>query len=343
MKRIPFLEDEMIVKGEYPGFFEGMPPTPKLSTPITPKENYLAAYREKEMLWLPSTVDQTMVMPMFLEDNVARFAGGGKDFFGIEWIWIEVAMGAMVKPGSPLINDMNHWKEKIVFPNLDNYPWETANETTFDDEERIVSASVPNGLFERLISFMDFEGAALALIDEDQQNAILDFFDRLADFYIQLTDKFIEYYHIDILNFHDDWGSQRAPFFSPETVRKMILPALKKIVDHAHKKKLIFDMHSCGKNEMLTPIYIEAGVDSWSPQTMNDLGSLYKKYGDKIMFSVSPPEMSPDATDEEIYLVAQRFVDQYCHLGKPVSVFLFESHPKMREAIYKLSRIALST
>jgi hypothetical protein len=60
---------------------------------------------------------------------------------------------------------------------------------------------------------MDFAGAAMAIIDEDQEEAILSFFDVQADFYIKLVDKYMEYGNPRIISFHDDWGSQMAPSF----------------------------------------------------------------------------------------------------------------------------------
>ena len=343
MKRIPFSEDELVVKGTYPFPFPGVPPISKLSTPVTAGENYLSLLKREKPLWLPTMFDQSNALASFLPDNLAR-RKGGQDFFGIEWIYVEVVGGATVKPGKPFIGDMNEWKEKIVFPNLDEYPWETAKDDLIEDDERLASATILNGLYERIISLMDFQYAAMALIDEDQEEAILEFFDIQADFYNKLIDKYIEHHNIKMLSFHDDWGGQHAPFFSPATVRKMILPALKKVVSYAHSKGLFVDMHSCGKNELLTPCYIEAGIDSWTPQTMNDTKMLYEKYGDQIIIGVSAPTVDPNATDDEVYAAAEEFVSYYCQDGKPpITVSVFMAHPKMREALYKASRIALNS
>ena len=189
---------------------------------------------------------------------------------------------------------------------------------------------------------MDFGGAAMALIDEDQEDAILSFFDAQAGFYCSLIDKYLEYSDIKMLSFHDDWGSQRAPFFSPATIRKMILPSLKKILSHARNKGLYIEIHSCGKNQMLAPIYIEAGVQAWNPQPMNDIDMLYEEYGKDLMLGVMPPQVAPDAPEEEIHASLEGFIEKYCRPGAhPVTVFSLGGHPKQIEAIYKLSRMAL--
>ncbi|MFC1493654.1 methyltransferase [Thermodesulfobacteriota bacterium] len=346
MDRIPFSEDELKKVGEYPAPFPGMPPLPKYNTPITPAENYELIIKGERPLWIPSMNDIRMEMGGFLPDNEARLKGG-KDFFGLEWVFVPVAMGATRKPGDPYITDMNTWKEKITFPDLDDYKWETLREAMDPDDNRVSFVTILNGIFERLISFMDFDKAAMALIDEDQEDAILEFFDTQADFYCKLVDKYVEYSNPRIISFHDDWGSQRAPFFSPDTVRKMILPSLKKVLAHIHGKGVFADMHSCGKTEMLAPIYIEAGVQSWTPQPMNDQKMLYNKYGDKLFLGIAPPDIDPDASEEDLYAGLEEFINYYCQPEKPpVAVFAMslekKFHPKLGEAVYKLSRIALN-
>ena len=82
--------------------------------------------------------------------------------------------------------------------------------------------------FERLISFMGFEAAAMALVDEEQQDALKELFDRLSDLYCRIIDKCCEAYDIDGFIIHDDWGTQRAPFFSFDTGRELLVPYMKK-------------------------------------------------------------------------------------------------------------------
>ena len=106
--------------------------------------------------------------------------------------------------------------------------------------------------------------AIVALIDEDQKEAVKELFERLTDLYIQVVDKFVEVYPvIDGFCVHDDWGSQRAPFFSPATAMEMLVPAMKRLTDHMHSKGLYADLHSCGHLELQVPAMIAAGWDTW--------------------------------------------------------------------------------
>jgi hypothetical protein len=123
----------------------------------------------------------------------------------------------------------------------------------------------------------------------------------------------------------------------------MLVPSLRKIADWCHSKGLIFQQHSCGKNEMLVPAMIAQGVDMWCPQAMNDVKMLNEKYGDKIIFGVTPPMLAPDASQEEIEATAKAFVAEYApnFQEKPVIMFDFMCAPAYKQELYKQARIAL--
>ena len=251
----------------------------------------------------------------------------------------------MVKPGKPTLEDVNDWKDVIKFPDVDALDWEgwaKAN-AEFANTERVFQIGFQNGLFERLISFMDFEGAAMAIIDDEQKDAIHELMATLCVMYEAFISHSAEHFPVNGVMFHDDWGSQRAPFFSPDTVREMILPYLKRLADFCHARGMYFHQHSCGKNEILTPCMIEAGVDMWLPQDINDVDMLREKYGDKLMLGVSPA-VAPDATDEQIDAQAKAFVEKYGpdFIDRPVLLVDFACGPKFTTAVYKYSRILLS-
>lgn len=354
MKKIPFSENELKVVGEIPGFFPEMPDTPIYDFPISPKEAYIATMK-RDPIWQVTTVESQMFNPCIIPDNIARAIVieanplaredfGGKDMFGIEWEYVEIATGSIVKPGSPLLSDANEWEEKVVFPNVDSWDWEGSGKSNekFIDHNRFIIPFFLTGFFERLISFMDFDGAIMALVDEDQQDAVKALFEKLTDTYIHIIDNMIKYHQIDGITIHDDWGSQRAPFFSPKTAMEMIVPAMKRLTDHIHSKGLYADLHSCGHLEMQVPSMIAAGWDSWTPQEMNDIPMLFEKYGDRIVLGAIPDPIEPDASEEEQRAAAERFVERFCRPGKAATISFYGMMaltPSFREELYKLSRI----
>ena len=359
---VPFSEEELKVVGEHIGTtsfgsrfsFK----IPKYNTPITPRENIALCVKREKPLWFPSSMDFCNLESRTNIDHIARaevmdmgppYADeekGGKDLFGIEWVYVPTVGGSMVKPGNPTLLDVNDWPEIIKFPDIDALDWDECKRlnSVLNETTRSFHVTFQNGIFERLISFMDFEGAAMALIDEEQQDAVHALFSKLSDMYISMIDHYLEFLNLDGVVFHDDWGSQRAPFFSLDVCMEMVAPNLKKVADHCHERGLWFQQHCCGKNELLVPAMVYAGVDMWMPQTMNDVDMLREKYGDKIMFSITPPAVDRGASDAEVDALARAFVDKYApdFAEKPFIVGTFFADPRFTNAIYKYSRIALS-
>lgn len=348
--KIPFNESEMVVKGEYPSHRRGVPGTPVLSTPITPKENLKLFLSGQEPLWMPSFMEFKMFNPSLMVDNVARgmVAEEGahppeslfnKDYFGIEWEFVPAVRGAMVRPGSPRVEDIARWEDFIEFPDLDKLDWEGSAKKNQDylRDDRVVQTTIFTGFFERLISFVDMENALVAMIDEEEQEGVKRLFDRLAIFYDELLENISHYYKPDILWFHDDWGSQRAPLFSLDTCMEMVVPYLKRVVESAHKRGIGFEFHCCGKNEPLVPAMIEAGVDMWAGQEMNDKKMLYEKYGQQIKLGVDPPPLPENASRDQVDEISAAFVESYpknCYTGMS-----FNLDARYYQGIYKASRI----
>lgn len=354
MDRIPFDSNkELQVIGEYKALSPRVPGLTKLNTPITPKENYKLLYEGKRPLWMPSGYDVLTLIPRIIPDNIARgFVydvdpidikdAGGKDFFGVEWVYVEKAGGSMVTPGNPKVPDITRWEDYIEFPDLDELDWEgSANKhNEYLSSERMTLLWVMNGLFERLISFMDFENAALAIVDEDEKEGVHRLFNALCDFYDKLFDKFKTYYNADIISFHDDWGSQRAPFFSLSTAREMLVPYLSRVVESCHKRGMYLEFHSCGKNEILVPAMIEAGVDLWTPQEMNDRHMIIQKYGDKLNVGVHL-RIPFEATEDEAIELVESFVEEYGGYTNVVASALAMGGKQnaVRDKLYALTRV----
>lgn len=323
---VPFEEKELTPKylcAARPGF----PQLPVYSGPISSRENYLRLFHRgsgERPLWIPIANEIVNLAPSVVPDNVARsfviegkpfdpMEGGGPDMFGTEWVYVPVAGGSMVRPGKPRLDSANEWYEKIQFPDLEKWDWEGSAKlnAAFVDNDRPILVWFLNGLYERLISFMDFANAAVAMIDEEQKDAVKELFDHLTSLYLKIFDRFIRHYHMDILYFHDDWGSQMSPFFSLSTVREMLVPYLKRITDYCHSRGVIFEFHCCGNVEKLVPAMIESGMDVWCGQPMNDKVMLHERYGKDIVLGMEEDILDIDASDEACYAAAKKFVDQY--------------------------------
>ena len=360
MERIPFDRKEIENATVTPGFFPGME-IKTFDYPISPKENYRMLYERKVPFWMPSFMDSQFFAPRIDPDNVARVQvfeanplqpeemTGCPDKFGIPWVYVPQAGGSMVEPGNPTLLDANDWPDVINFPDVAKWDWAGSAEANKDfvNTDKFLSFTFVTGFFERLISFMDFQNAAVALIDDDQKEAVHSLFDALVDCYCDIIGRAYNAYPFDGIWFHDDWGAQRAPFFSLEVAMEMIAPHIKKVADFCHSLGVFFDMHSCGKNEILVPAYIEIGADSWSGQNMNDKAMLYDKYGDKIILGIEPDltvAFGQQVSLEDAIGTAQRFIDKYVpnFKEKPVLMGMFFGPDGFNEYLYETTRNAFN-
>ena len=319
------------------------PPMDVYSTPITPRENTLLLYQGKTPRWAPFPIDNTHLMIDCDPENQARSPRKDlpadtpiKDGYGVEWIFVEVAGGAMVKPGNPICPDINEWEKYVTIPDPDTWDWEGCYERNKDklSPDRCTYIGVPGCLFERLIAILDFAGAAVALIDDEQKEAVHRFLRPVTNVHKKFYTLCKKWFNADIVNFNDDWGSQRAEFFSVETCREMLLPYVKELVDHVHSLGMYWDLHCCGFVENFVPLFIEAGEDSWGGQPLNDKWKLKQMYGDKFIFT-DGPKVGPDATEEEIDAAIADFMQKS---GADNRILLDVRDPRLRPKLYEATR-----
>ncbi len=344
-----FSPEEMKVVDEKAGFM-GRAGLPLYNTPISYRDNFNAIYTDRDQLWIATFQETSGIQSKLYAMNFSRPGpdnDGMVDVFGAKWKWVASAGGSITAGGKPIFTDANEWKEKITIPDVDSWDWESdLAEAGKNVDKRFSSQfTLLNGFwFERLITLMDFENAAMALVDEEQQDAVIELFEAMTDLACKIVDKICQYVpSIDGFSVHDDWGSQRSPFFSEAIARKIFLPSMKKLADHVHSKGRYLTIHSCGHVEERVNIFIEAGIDGWQMQNMNDVKKLFEDYGDKIVFEAWPDEF--DVNDEEAARKAAKdFAEFYCKPGKSVIIGYGGSAAlgckAFTEALYEYSRKA---
>ena len=261
-----FNEKELEIIGQYnmPGIY-GAPDSivPKHNYPITPKENMLRMLRGEMPLWVPNqTLDNNAIQPDIMPDAHAR-NHGGKDWFGIEWEYEPLTKAAMVKPGTRALSDLTNWREELTFPDLSKIDWQKDYEENYKGriaEDRFSYFVIVNGFFERLADLTSFEDAFCYLLEEPEE--LTAFYDKLAEWHIELIKIAKKYYNAVMILFHDDMGTQISTFFSPNTFRELFLPQYQKVTKAAHDLGMYIAMHSCGCIKTLMPLIIEAGFDA---------------------------------------------------------------------------------
>ncbi len=118
------------------------------------------------------------------------------------------------------------------------------------------------------------------------------YFNRLADNHMKNLQKLLPRVagFVQVIQFGDDLGTQRAPQISRETYREMIKPyhaRLYRWVRNNHPACKVF-MHSCGAIAPLIPDLIDAGIEILNPVQLSASGMdptlLKKEYGSALSF-----------------------------------------------------------
>lgn len=340
-------EKELQSQGIYPqiGTSYGVPysPVERLTPPISPAENLMRYYRGEDYEWIPDICsDQIDITPDCIPDVVACGYAGGLDNFGVKWIPVGdgTELPAFVEPGFKLLDDIADWRN-LKWPDVDSWDWEgyscDFNEVHKNDN-RLRRGILLSAYFERLISIMTFEEAAVSMItDPESVNA---YFDRLTEMNIQIMDHYIKDFGCRSIMIHDDWAAQRAPFFSLQVARELIAPQIKKMADHAHKQGVIFTLHSCGNGLDLIPAMKASGADAWQAQMDAVDIRAYEACGDDLIFESYP--LVPDGIHgEELEKFIEDTLRTYCTSHRGLIEFYdydFERLPETRKAVYKVGR-----
>ena len=328
-----FTPDELEVVGSFGG---RMKPD-SYNYPITPRENIIRLYEGKTPMWIPSPGEIANIKIDCDPETIARAPGGGIDGWGVEWIFVDVAGGAMVKPGNPKVKDIAEWEKCVTVPDPDSWDWAGSAERQMKDladPTLLHGVTFGSCLFERLIAVMDFENAALALIDDDQKEDVHRFFRAVTDSRKKYYYNCKKWFNVDVVNFNDDWGSQRAEFFSKDTAREMLVPYVKEAVQYARSLGMYVDLHCCGFVEGFVPFFIEEGFNSWGGQPLNDKPKLKKMYPGKFVFTHTV-DVAEDASDEEIDKAVAKFMEEF---GYDNRGYYGGRSERFRKKLYEASR-----
>lgn len=345
------LDKEMQSRGTYPivGTYYGYPysEVERLNPPITPRENLLRYYRGTDYEWVPDVMsDQLDITPHCIPDVDACDFEGGFDAFGVKWIPVPGGdLPSFVEPGFIVLEDIADWKS-LSWPDVDSWPWAeyaAKYNDVLKDDDRFRRGVILSGYFERLISLMSFEGAAMALVEDPE--SVMEFFDKLTELNIAIMRHYIDDFHCDGILIHDDWSAQRSPFFSLQTAQTLLVPYIKRMVDYAHERGVIFTLHSCGNGEDLIPAMLETGADDWQAQANAlDLEACYEKLGDAMIFETYPE--IPPVSGKELEKALRDIFQKACvrHRGLPVFMEYDPANmPELRRLAYQIGREMVSS
>ncbi|MCL2125836.1 MAG: hypothetical protein FWH33_07595 [Oscillospiraceae bacterium] len=291
------------------------PALPKLDYPVPPRENMKLVLEHKKPIWAPILMmDNNICLAAPADRERPPVPESGKDWFGTYWEFVEQVGGQMSPPEGRICPDPRDWRDKLIFPDLDEVDFSEGKEAMADKfaQEKMTMYIIQNGMFERLLDISDVNEVFMWLAEEPED--AIEYANAMADFKIKHVDKVIdEWGLVDFFALSDDWGTQRAPFISPAMWEHIFYRPTKRIADHIKGRGYYVNVHSCGKIDALVP-YIATFADLWEGQSMNDHVALKKKCGDKLAFTIGiDPSVitNPDATDDQVIAAVRETIDTY--------------------------------
>jgi hypothetical protein len=282
-------------------------------------------------------------MPVYLIDSQycwpdvyaehAPFEGDGLDWWGQEWIYVPIAGGQMPKPGTRVIYDVTKWNEQVKFPDLDavDFEGDAKIQTARYDPDRTHFFHCAEGIFERLHELMPMDETLLAIYEEPE--SVHSFFEAMVHYKIDLLERVFRIYSpIDYIIYGDDWGTQRAGFFSNEMFREFIMPYTKRIWDYVHSTGRFVELHSCGLTQQYIKEFVEMDIDAWNPQPINDIDMLTANYADKIAFIIKADGVMEAQSAAEARQIIRKFVDKFAPRGKIIASFVDNPDENIKKA-----------
>ena len=345
--RPQYLDPAVKVQSVGVAFGAAVVDTPMFDTPITPRENFRRCIARQNPVWMPNSLTDKItintndvimhtVRGMQIHSNFLKKATEDytfKDWFNTDWTWVHSAGGAMLTPGTKLMDDITKWEQQVVFPDLTEWGFEEKAAEfmkTKHDPKKALSYDIGRGMTERLVSLMGgYEDAMISLLIEPE--AVADFFEAYTEFMIRVFDKLNSLYPLDIVTLHDDWGTERDTFFSEKVMETLVFNPTKRLIDHIKSVDVFLEMHTCGNVNRFFPYMCELNCDIAQVQRrVVDMPKMKEKYGDKIGFcaSLEGIDTTKPFTPDEYIQAVQRTNDIYAPGGGSY-IGLFASDKKL--------------
>jgi hypothetical protein len=241
-------------------------------------------------------VSQNSMFGMVWGDPVSMQAPGGAPGQTVVNAWGVTIQWPDGFPGPFPVHDAEHkvlkditkWQDYVKAPKLD-FPeeeWEKwkAQIEPVDRNEVFFTVFVAPGVFEQCHYLMGMDDCLLNFYEEPEK--MHELIDYITDWEVKYAKLLCEHYHPDCVFHHDDWGSHRSSFLSPEMFAEYFVPAYKKIYGTYRENGVeLVIHHSDSYAANLVPYMIEMGIDIWQGCTStNNVSELIKQYGGKISF-----------------------------------------------------------
>ena len=191
-------------------------------------------------------------------------------------------------PEKIVVKDITHWRDYVKAPPLKftDEEWGMFKEQydAVDGTQAYKAPFVAPGLFEQTHHLCEISNAlTYYMTDPDEMHELVDY---LLEWELELAEGICKHLKPDAMFHHDDWGSEKSTFMSPNMFADFFVEPYKKLYGyyHDHGVELIIH-HADSYAATIVPHMIEMGIDIWQGcMETNNVPELVKKYGGKITF-----------------------------------------------------------
>ena len=301
---------------------------------LTPKENYLRLAKGEVPDYVPIYMIYGIPFDGVLTTKAVspnifniKYSGpeGGTNLWGVKYVASEsTAYQSMPEPNNFILDDVTKWDKVVKAPKMpDGIDWEAMAKkdieaSGIDRTQTAMLSASQFAPFQSLMAFMGFNEGLMAMFEEPE--AVKELFNYMADFYLPIIEKTLDYYKPDIYNMGDDTAAKQNPFVSVEMYRDLLKPIYERLAKPANDRGIPIQFHNCGRCEDFLDDMVGFGVKYWDPaQTSNNLLAVKEKYKGKLAFCGSwdwvIPDTWPVVDEEQVRQSIRDAIDLYAPGG----------------------------
>ena len=213
-----------------------------------------------------------------------------KDSWGVTRAWPANVPGAFPvhDEAHKVLKDITQWQKVVKAPKLD-YPqseWDKYKPQIAEVNKNEVFATMfgAPGIFEQIHYLMGMDDSLIAFYEEPE--AMKELINYITEWKLGYAKLLCDNFAPEVILQHDDWGSHKSSFISPDMFEEFFLEPYKKWYGYYKERGVqLIVHHNDAYSANLVPFMIEMKIDIWQGcVTTNKVSELIKKYGGKISF-----------------------------------------------------------
>ncbi len=165
-------------------------------------------------------------------------------------IMYNVFKNKTVESATVSLNEGNYIFDRKSF---ENFPWcepEDFDYSHLDSLAEVLPEGMklivqgPCGILEMVIQLIGYEKLCYLFFDDPELTK--EVFDAVGTRFVRYYQQVVRHKSVGAIIYNDDWGFNTGPMISPDHLRSLVFPHVRRIVSCAHSAGLPAILHSCG-------------------------------------------------------------------------------------------------